>query len=319
MAKIIIKRNKSFCGCMFGFDVYLLNTYIGKLKVGGRLAIDVDVGSHTLIFKYRSKFNTLPHTSFVVVVNEPDEVIIVESGFGMDGHFFVSYTDNDNAPHIKKTFSSSSAHDSPFANTYKNNATNKNSAHPLTSGLLNGFGSCLGELIFLLVVIVLIVNACSSKNNSTLSKDNILSSGQTSNVSSSGQTKNNDNSEKGVILYSDDDFEIKYLSIYDPYDGLFTWYAMKLELTNRSDKNILISLEEAYVNDYLIEIWGGNVDFDGTAPGKKSVCTFILNYDNTVIENLDDIKKIEFKVKLENADDWNDVLLETKTLTIKFR
>lgn len=98
MAKIIIKRNKSFCGSAHKFDVYLMNNYIGELKIGDTLEIPVDVGSHMLFFKSRLKLGKSPDTSFDVVVNEPDETVEIKSGFNRNGNFVVEYADN--APHI---------------------------------------------------------------------------------------------------------------------------------------------------------------------------------------------------------------------------
>lgn len=105
MAKIIIRRNKAFCGAAHKFDVYLLNTYIGELKVGERLEINVDVGTHILFFKSNLKLGKSPDTAFDVVVNEANEVVEIKSGFNRNGMFVVEYADN--APHIPVYKSSS--------------------------------------------------------------------------------------------------------------------------------------------------------------------------------------------------------------------
>lgn len=95
MAKIIIKRKKSFCGSAHNFDVYLGESHAGELKNDGQLEIDVDVGSHTLFFESRLKLGKSPNTSFEVVVNEPGEVIEIKSGFNIqNGNFMVEYTNN---------------------------------------------------------------------------------------------------------------------------------------------------------------------------------------------------------------------------------
>lgn len=99
MAKIIVKRKKSFCGSAHTFDVYLANTYVGELKTGGQLEINVDAGSHMLFFKSRFKLGKSPDTSFEAVVNEPDEVVEIKSGFNIgNGNFTVEYADN--VPHV---------------------------------------------------------------------------------------------------------------------------------------------------------------------------------------------------------------------------
>lgn len=103
MAKIIIKRKSSLGGAFYNHDVYLLNTFIGKLKNGGTLEIPVDVGSHTLTFT-NTKRESIRNAKFNVVVNEEDEIVEINARFNMKGEYIVEYADNK--PHIP-TFHSS--------------------------------------------------------------------------------------------------------------------------------------------------------------------------------------------------------------------
>lgn len=79
--------------------IEIANTYIGVLKIGGKLEINVDVGSHILFFKSKLKPRKSSDTSFEVVVNEPDEIVEIKSEFDIaNGKFTIKYADN--APHI---------------------------------------------------------------------------------------------------------------------------------------------------------------------------------------------------------------------------
>lgn len=83
-------------------------------------------------------------------------------------------------------------------------------------------------------------------------------------------------------------------------------------------KNVLISPDEAYVNDMSVTMLGGNADLDGVAPGKSAICAFSFGYADMGIESIDDIKKVEFKIRLRDSDDFSNVLLETDTITVNF-
>ena len=68
MAKIIIRRKKSFAGSAQNHDVYFMNTYVGVLKNGGELEVPVEVGMHTIYFQSQlKKFGS--KASFTAFVN----------------------------------------------------------------------------------------------------------------------------------------------------------------------------------------------------------------------------------------------------------
>ena len=54
------------------------------------------------------------------------------------------------------------------------------------------------------------------------------------------------------------------------------------------------------------------------APGKKSICAFAFGYANTGINSIEDVKKMEFKIKLTNSDKYSETLLSTDTITLNF-
>ncbi len=97
MAKIIIRRKSSMGGCAQNHNVYLLNTFVGELKNGGVLEVPVEVGTHMLSFNSTMK-KLGKNATFNVVVNEPDEVVELQTKFAMSGEYVVEYADNK--PHI---------------------------------------------------------------------------------------------------------------------------------------------------------------------------------------------------------------------------
>ncbi len=154
------------------------------------------------------------------------------------------------------------------------------------------------------VVVFSIVNSIITGSDSDIpsSKD----------TSGSQQTEEVKDDER--VLYEDDNFKISYIDITDPNSGL-TMYIMNLKLENKSEKSVLISLEETYINDTQVQFLGGNLSFDGTLPGKKSICSFSFGYDKLGIKSIEDIKNIEFKIELTDTD-FSEVYLETDTIKI---
>lgn len=97
MATIIIKRKSSMLGCAQGHNVYLWNSFVGELKNGGTLVVHADVGTPVLSFRSTMKYAG-KNATFKVVVNDPDEVIELQTKFSMSGEYEVAYADNK--PHI---------------------------------------------------------------------------------------------------------------------------------------------------------------------------------------------------------------------------
>lgn len=130
-------------------------------------------------------------------------------------------------------------------------------------------------------------------------------------------TDNSQQEKPERVVYSDENVTITYLGVDDPYTGL-TLFFMDLRIENNFDKNAFIVLSEGYINDTAISFLGGNATFEGIKPNKKAVCRFTFGYDGLGITKIEDIYKIEFKIKLVNPDDFSEVLLETDTITINF-
>ena len=97
MAKIIIRRKKSFVGSAQNHDVYFLNTHIGVLKSGGELEVPVEVGKHTIYFNSQMK-KMGKNATFAAVVNAEDEIVELQTRFDVNGNYVVEYADNK--PHI---------------------------------------------------------------------------------------------------------------------------------------------------------------------------------------------------------------------------
>lgn len=307
MAKIIIKWKTQFLGGACKFDVYLMNTYIGELKCGTTLETEAEIGSHMLFFKQKFGLGAKADTSFEVVVNDETETVELKTKFTKNG-FTVSYADN--APHILAKRNISECE--PAKTESFENGSEKEINKTLTdikkeTKKTNGYlGGCLT-----VIIIIVIIGFVSS----AIFRSKAITDVATS-VEQNGKENNQaDDADKDNVLYCDDNFKITFVNLVDPKSGV-TMYNMNLKLENNSDKNVSIYLSDAYVNDVAITFLGGNAGFEGVAPGKKSICAFMFGYANHGIDNIEDVKKMEFKITLRNSDEFSDVLLSTDTITL---
>lgn len=165
-------------------------------------------------------------------------------------------------------------------------------------------GGVLGvALLFLLQTVLTTSFSETSQNDPTSEPEHM-------------QTESTTQEEPPVesVIYEDKNYKITYLGISNPTSGLITVCFLKLKITNNSDKNIMLSLREGYVNDISVSFLGGNDSFDGLAPGKSAICTFSFGYANHGIESIDDIEKIEFKLSV--TDTHFNTLKKTNRITI---
>jgi hypothetical protein len=98
-------------------------------------------------------------------------------------------------------------------------------------------------------------------------------------------------------------------------DGIPNNCYLRLNVENKSDKTVMVSLKDSYVND-TVQMMGTGVPIV-LAPGKNSQQPFFFGYGNLGITSKDEIEKIEFKVWLID-DDTNDTVVETESLVVDF-
>lgn len=117
------------------------------------------------------------------------------------------------------------------------------------------------------------------------------------------------------IVYQDDQFTVTYLDLKDT-TGV-TMATMTFRVENHSDKNVWLSLPEGYANDTSVTFLGGNA-LNGIAPDKSAVVAFTFGYNN-ILEDFDDLEKLEFKVAIIDSDSILTTLAESKTITLDFK
>lgn len=117
------------------------------------------------------------------------------------------------------------------------------------------------------------------------------------------------------VLVDNDIVRVTFIEIFEEPSIANTCY-VRLKVENKSDKTVMVSLKDSYVNDTAQTI-GTGVPIV-LAPGKSSQQPFFFGYGNLGITNKSEISKIEFKVWLMDNDAY-DTVLETDSLTINIK
>lgn len=284
-SKIIVSRASSFLSCLKTYKLELDGIFIGELKNGARVEIPVSIGNHTLRFIASGKCEEAVSIS----IYENTGIVHIDASISkVDGKIELQSSD----------------------------------VQGINIGKIASRKRKVAPLVFVIVaaVFAFLFLFAPSKSNKTSDKesDNANANVQTDEIDGvvDGDNKTDgENVQEDNVIYADDSFKITYLEMSDPPTGMTVFY-MSLKLENDSDKSVFITLDDGYVNDTAVLFFGGNVDFDGTLPGKKSICTFGFGYDKMGISKLEDIEKIEFKIKLSNPDNISEKILETDTITI---
>lgn len=135
------------------------------------------------------------------------------------------------------------------------------------------------------------------------------SSSDTTGNTHDNSTNITEEEENNSVLYTDDYFTIEYIDLYE-VDGVTAMYMM-LKVTNNSNEKLILSLDDVYINDMLVES-GTGMPIELEAD-KISQSPFILFSGNTGL-NVDDVEKIEFM--LNGLDENYNSVHITEKITI---
>lgn len=135
--------------------------------------------------------------------------------------------------------------------------------------------------------------------------------------SSSSSQAEQSKEKKDTVLYSDDNFKISMAGFEDQWEDTdeMTSFALYLDIENKSDKKVMVSVDDGYLNDEGVTIMSAApVEI---ASGKKKNGAFVVGYGDTSIKSIDEVKKLEFTVYLFD-DDMNEVL-NTGNITVNMK
>ena len=156
----------------------------------------------------------------------------------------------------------------------------------------------LKKILILMLVCVLCISfvGCGSEGNMDAGKESV-------------NEKQEENVEK--VFVDDDNCTFKISAIEE--DEIWG-YTLKADLENKTDKNLMFSLENVSVNGFMCDpFWACSVQ-----SGKKAKSD--ISFSETAFKELgiEKVEEIEFTLSVSDEDDWEaeDLINETFTYTI---
>ena len=164
---------------------------------------------------------------------------------------------------------------------------------------LNKDQSFLIFLAILLTIIAYIIIIRNLPQNSSLSEP---------------KTENHECYLKDTVIFEDKDITIRYKSFSN---SGFKWGGgpcFSIYVQNDSHKHIRIQLVDTTINDYMVE----SMSVFNVLPNKKS--NEVIGWINSDLEenNITKVKKIEFRICISDANNWDKIIAESNIITIKF-
>lgn len=128
-------------------------------------------------------------------------------------------------------------------------------------------------------------------------------------IKNEGKSKS-DISFEEIIVVDNEECLIKITGI-DP-DNMWG-YTVNFFLINKTDKNVMFSVDEASVNGYMADPFFAKEVMAGK-------CAFSsISWSDTTLENnnITAVEEIEFKLKVYDSDNWLDGVFCEETITLK--
>lgn len=154
------------------------------------------------------------------------------------------------------------------------------------------------------IVLVLIIVVIAMPDETT------ANSKATSSGKADKSTSATVNDKKAV--YEDDKVKVTFLKIFEE-DYLKDTCFLQLKVENKTASTVWVAIDEAYANDSEIKVGSGTPMT--LAPGKNSSQPFFFTYEVAGITNVDEIKKLDFKIVMYD-DNTNQLINTTKSITV---
>ena len=113
-------------------------------------------------------------------------------------------------------------------------------------------------------------------------------------------------------IYNDDYISLSFVKTYESPDIKDTLF-LDLRVTNNSSENITVYLQDAYVNDTMVQ-FGSGIPLD-LLSDKERAHSFFCTFDSASISSIDEIKKIGFKAVVMNENTENIETTENIEIT----
>ena len=164
---------------------------------------------------------------------------------------------------------------------------NKKVKHPVVTAL------CVIILLLAILFIILVVTSPSDTATNTPSSQ-----------SSQSATQSTAAESKEIILVDDETITAEFLG-FDDHPELGGLY-VTLRVTNKTEQKIWVYLDEASVNDEMINLVMSGVPLY-ILPEKKGTNSFIFPYAQISADSLEDVSNVSFKIVVKNEETLADI------------
>lgn len=176
---------------------------------------------------------------------------------------------------------------------------NRKLKHPVVIALCT-----LIVLAALFFIILVITTPIDMDNNqvSDVKKPSSISLQDRNDEDNDGEGNNDsyddENEESTLVVIDDDNIYAEFLGFEDCIG--IEGFCVRLRITNKTDKKVFISLDEAYVNGEMLSLVMSGVPLK-ILPGEKGTNDFIFSYAQISIDSFDAVNVVAFKIMV-----WDD-------------
>lgn len=165
---------------------------------------------------------------------------------------------------------------------------------------------------FLVLAAVLMLSGCSGTGNQSATAGSSANGSAASSSSASDQTNDELIEFDNIIVADDQNVTVALVNYYvkptNWSEGARDEKCITFKVTNKSDRNILFNLRDAYINDEKVKVimMNGN---SGPKPGKSGNYGYYVDYDTspnpTELESLDKLNELDgsFEICVMDAED----------------
>ena len=150
-------------------------------------------------------------------------------------------------------------------------------------------------LLFSLIFIFSFLSGCGGGNSSQ--------SSNSTNVETPAEQ-----SEKTEVILADDDYvTAAFEKMYDATSmGVEGVFYIDINVKNKTDKEILVYLDKASVNDEMVPLVGSGVPLY-IQPAKSGRNGFIFSFSSLSIDSIDEVKTISFDLVVADKDSMDEI------------
>ena len=132
----------------------------------------------------------------------------------------------------------------------------------------------------------------------------ILSEDTTSNEATAQDKENTHTQEESINIVDSNTVSAEFLGFSDHPE--LDMFLVSMRVTNKIDQPIVVFMEDASVNDEMMQMVMTGVPLR-IQPNKRGSNGFIFNYNQISIDDLDDVKSVSFKLRIANDDTLADI------------